>query len=289
MSMLRRVLIVLVVGLVALSAAVAVSVPLDRLLARGRVEAVANATVPGAAGPLHVYVARPAEGEGPFPLVVMIHEFWGLDEATVGKAELLAQDGYVVVAPDLMRGRSTRWLPSAIWQTIRTPDDRVRSDLDATIAAFAADPGADAERLAVMGFCFGGRMSLRYALERPQVRATGVFYGNVDDDVTALRRLGGPVLGVFGAEDASIPLAEVAAFERALAAAGVLHEIHVFDGVGHAFVRTADEIASDPVQAEAWSLLRAFLRRHLAEDAADRPAGEPVHDAATAAISAPAG
>ena len=289
MSMLRRVLIVLVVGLVALSAAVAVSVPLDRLLARGRVEAVANATVPGAAGPLHVYVARPAEGEGPFPLVVMIHEFWGLDEATVGKAELLAQDGYVVVAPDLMRGRSTRWLPSAIWQTIRTPDDRVRSDLDATIAAFAADPGADAERLAVMGFCFGGRMSLRYALERPQVRATGVFYGNVDDDVTALRRLGGPVLGVFGAEDASIPLAEVAAFERALAAAGVLHEIHVFNGVGHAFVRTAHEIASDPVQAEAWSLLRAFLRRHLAEDAADRPAGGPAPDAATASISAPAG
>jgi carboxymethylenebutenolidase len=281
MLTLRRVLIGLVVALAVLLAAVAASVPLDRLLTRDRLEAVANATVPGAAGPLHVYVARPAVGEGPFPLVVMIHEFWGLDEATVGKAELLAQDGYVVVAPDLMRGRTTRWLPSAIWQTIRTPDGRVRTDLDATVAAFATDPGVDPDRLAVMGFCFGGRMSLRYALERPQVRATGVFYGNVGDDVAALRRLGGPVLGVFGADDASIPLAEVAAFERALAAADVEHEVHVFDGVGHAFVRTADSIAADPVQGEAWALLRAFLRRHLTDDAADGPAA--------AAVGAPAG
>ncbi len=266
MLLLKRVLVGLLVALLAVVAAIAVSIPVDRWLARGTVERLANATVPGPDGPLHAYVAGPQAGDGPFPVVVMIHEFWGLDEATIGKAELLAEDGYLVVAPDLMRGRTTRWLPSAIWQTIRTPDERVRADLDAVLAAaddLAPELAVDAERLAVMGFCFGGRHALRYALERPQVRATGVFYGNVPGDADVLARLAGPVLGVFGAEDASIPLAEVAAFEQGLEAAGVEHEVRVFDGVGHAFVTTADAIARDPVQGEAWDLLRAFLRRTI--------------------------
>ncbi len=266
MRLLKRVLVGLLVAVLAVVGGVAASIPIDQWLARGTVERLANATVAGPDGPLHAYVAVPWEGEGPFPLVVMIHEFWGLDEATIGKAELLAEDGYVVVAPDLMRGRTTRWLPSAIWQTIRTPDERVRADLDAVLAVadtLAPELAVDPERLAVMGFCFGGRHALRYALERPQVRATGVFYGNVPGDADVLARLGGPVLGVFGADDGSIPLTEVADFERALAAAGVDHQVRVFDGVGHAFVTTADAIASDPVQGEAWGLLRAFLRRTI--------------------------
>jgi carboxymethylenebutenolidase len=263
MRTLTRVLTGSLVAVVAVVLAVAVSVPVDRWLSRGAVERVANVAVAGPAGTLYAYVARPPVGSGPYPLVIMLHEFWGLDPATAGKADLLARDGYVVVAPDLMRGRSTRWLPTAIWQTVRTPDARVRADLDAAIAAFAADADVDAARLAVVGFCFGGRMSLRYALERPAVVATGVFYGNVTADVAALRGLGGPVLGVFGADDGSIPSAEVAAFERALAAAGVEHEVRVFEGVGHAFVTSADAIARDPVQGEAWELLRTFLRRTL--------------------------
>jgi carboxymethylenebutenolidase len=263
MSRLRRVAVGSLVAVVAVVLALAVSVPMDRWLSRGAVEQVANTRLAGPAGPLHAYVARPDEGEGPFPLVVMMHEFWGLDATTAGKAEALARDGYVVVAPDLMRGRSTRWLPTAIWQTLRTPDERVRADVDAVVTALSGRPDVDATRLAAMGFCFGGRMALRYALARPAVVATAVFYGNVDDDVAALRALGGPVLGVFGAEDGSIPLSEVAAFERALAAAGVEHQVKVFDGVGHAFVGSMDEIAADPVQAEAWELLRGFLRRNL--------------------------
>ncbi len=251
------------VALAVVSVALVVSVPLDRRRMSGSVEALANLELDGPAGRMHAYVARPEEGTGPFPLVVMIHEFWGLDEATISKAIALAEDGYVVVAPDLMRGSRTRWLPSAIWQTLRTPDERVRDDLDAVLAAFVDRSDIDPTQVAVMGFSFGGRMALRYALERPQVTATAVFYGSVSDDVAALARLGGPVLGVFGAEDTSIPLAEVRAFEAALGSAGVEHEVRVFDGVGHAFVHDAESIAEDPVQAEAWQLLRTFLERHL--------------------------
>jgi carboxymethylenebutenolidase len=85
----------------------------------------------------------------------------------------------------------------------------------------------------------------------------------VSDEAGALARLGGPVLGVFGAEDDSIPLADVRAFEAELVRAGVEHEVRVFDGVGLAFVRDAEAIAHDPVQAQAWQLLRTFLQRHL--------------------------
>lgn len=264
MRVLRRVLTGLLVGFLAVALAAAVSVPFDRWLMRGAVEDLANVVVVGPDGPVHAYLARPEVGAGPFPLVVMVHEFWGLDATTVSKAALLARDGFVVVAPDLMRGHSTRWLPSAIWQTLRTSDERVRDDLDAVLAGVTGQADVDLERVAVMGFCFGGRMSLRYALERPQVRAVGVFYGTVTDDADALRRLRGPVLGVFGADDASIPLGEVEAFERALVAAGVEHHVRVFDGVGHAFVGDAEAIADDPLQAEAWQLLRDFLHQHLA-------------------------
>jgi carboxymethylenebutenolidase len=263
MRILTRVLTWSVAAMATIVLGIAASVPIDRWLSRSAVAGVANVTWLGPAGTMHAYVARPTGSGGPFPLVIMLHEFWGLDDATASKAELLARDGYVVVAPDLMRGRSTRWLPTAIWQTTRTPDERVRADLDATVAAFAGDVDVDAARLAVVGFCFGGRMSLRYALERPAVAATGVFYGDVTADAAALRELGGPVLGVFGADDGTIPRSEVAAFERALATAAIEHEVRVFDGVGHAFVTDADAIARDPVQREAWEMLRAFLRRSL--------------------------
>ncbi len=265
MRILRRVLIGVVIALLVIVAALAASLAIDRVVMRNAVEALANVALVGPDGPLHAYLARPAahDGDGPFALVVMIHEFWGLDEATISKAGLLAQEGYVVVAPDLMRGHTTRWLPSAIWQTLRTPDERVREDLDAVRAAFEGDAHVDLERLAVIGFCFGGRMALRYALERSEVRATGVFYGNVTDDVEALRRLAGPLLGIFGAQDGTIPLSEVRAFERSLERAGVEHEVHVFTGAGHAFVTDAEGIANDPRQARAWRLLSDFLQRHL--------------------------
>lgn len=263
MRLLRRLVRWVLFGTMVLVTAVVVSVPIDRMLRHGAVEALTNAVIDGPAGPLHVHVARPPEGDGPYPLVVMLHEFWGLDRATLDKADLLAADGYVVAAPDVMRGRTTRWLPSAIWQTWRTPDERVRADVDAVVAALALDPDVDVGRLAVTGFCFGGRMALRYALERPRVSVTGVFYGAVTDSAAALSRLDGAVVGVFGAEDASIPLTEVFAFTRALEAARVPHDVRVFPEVGHAFVTDAAGIAADPVQGEAWQVLRDALRRWL--------------------------
>jgi carboxymethylenebutenolidase len=260
MVLLRRSLLALAVALAAVAVAVAVSIPVDGWLNRGRVAALTNAVADGPT-PVAAYVARPADGEGRLPVVVMIHEFWGLNEALLSKADLLAADGYLVVAPDTLRGATTRWLPKALWHTLSTPDERVIEDLDTVIAWLRSRDDVDAERIVVMGFCYGGGKALAYALARPDVPAgTAVFYGDLSDDAAALARLEGPVLGVFGRDDTLVTPAEVDGFERALRQAGVDHVLLRFDDVGHAFVTSADGIATDPTQAAAWGAWSAWLR-----------------------------
>lgn len=266
MHLLRRILVALVAALVAVALGVVVSIPFDGWLNRGRVAALTNAVADGEA-PVAVYLARPdaharpAAVEGPLPVVVMIHEFWGLNEALLSKAELLAAEGYLVVAPDTLRGTTTRWLPKALWHTLSTPDERVVADLDTVVAWLRTRADVDPERIVVMGFCYGGGKALAYALARPTVPAgTAVFYGDLSDDAEALARLEGPVLGVFGRDDTLVTPAEVDGFERALRAAGVDHALLRFDDVGHAFVTSAEGIATDPIQAAAWGAWTAWLR-----------------------------
>jgi len=260
MTWVRRTLLALAVALVAVALAIAVSIPFDTWLNRDRVAALTNEVAAGEV-PVRFYLAKPAVTEGPLPTVVMIHEFWGLNEALISKADLLAAEGYLVVAPDTLRGTTTRWFPKALWHTISTPDARVIEDLDALIAALRTRADVDPDRIVVMGFCYGGGKALAYALARPAVPAgTAVFYGDLSEDAAALRRLEGPVLGVFGQADTLVTPAEVDAFERALREAGVDHALLRFDDVGHAFVTSATGIAQDPVQAAAWGAWMAWLR-----------------------------
>lgn len=260
MRALRRILSGLGVALVAAVAALALSIPIDGLLNRNRVAALANLTLTDAG--VLAYLALP-EADRPLPAVIMIHEFWGLRPEIIDKARALAAEGYVVMAPDTMRGQSTSWIPRAIWQTLRTPRAQINRDLDAAFRYLRQLPQVDG-RIAVMGFCYGGRAALHYSLHNPEVAATAIFYGSgLVTDPAELARLPGPLLGIFGSEDVSIPLSEVAAFERALVQAGIPHEITVYEGVGHAFVRSVEGIANDPIQGQAWAQFLNFLRRAL--------------------------
>jgi carboxymethylenebutenolidase len=110
-----------------------------------------------------------------------------------------------------------------------------------------------------MGFCYGGRTSLLYSLHNPQTAATGIFYGMTPTTPEQLRTLGGPVLGIFGGADTSIPLTEVEQLEANLTAAGVPHTFRVFPDQPHAFVTDIDAIRAGGPQGEAWALLLAFL------------------------------
>jgi carboxymethylenebutenolidase len=218
--------------------------------------------VTSSSGDVNAFVVSP-QGTEQLPAVIMIHEFWGLKPEIVGKAEALSAEGYVVVAPDTFRGKTTSWLPSAIWNVISTPKENINADLDAVFNWLRAQPNVDPSRIMVMGFCYGGGTSLLYSLHNPNIAATGIFYGDVAVDTSELTKLPGPVLGIFGADDTSIPLEEVNTFKTGLELANIPHQITIYPGKGHAFVKSVEEIARDPVQQQAWQEFLDFTETHL--------------------------
>lgn len=264
MKILKRVLLGILILFIALVLFLFGSIVVDTAVGGDRLDTVANLTIPGwNGGPdVRAYVAKP-EGEGPFPTVIMIHEFLGLNQSIVSKADLLAQEGYLVIAPDTFRGSTTSWVPRAIYQVISTKAENVNADLDSVYVWLESQPDVDSDRIAIVGFCYGGRTSLAYSLHNNRLAATVIFYGSPETDPEILKQLPGPVLGIFGGADQSIPLEEVNAFEAALTKAGVPHEITVYDGQPHAFVGDAEEIKAGGAQGDAWNQMLAFLDGNL--------------------------
>jgi len=245
--------------ILALALFLGVSIQVDGRRAAERIGRVSNTTIAGLEGPdVPAYVASP-EGPGPYPTVIMVHEFWGLNPDIVSKADLLAKEGYLVVAPNVFRGSTTGYLPRAIYQVASTPAEEINEDLDAVFVWVRNRTSSDPGRVGITGFCFGGRTSLLYSLHNPSIQATSVFYGEPVTDPDRLASLGGPVLGVFGGADASIPLKNVRAFERGLRQAGIESTVTVYPNQPHAFVKNAEEIATDPAQAQAWEQMVRFF------------------------------
>jgi carboxymethylenebutenolidase len=263
-KIIKRVLLGLLAVIVGVPLLIGLSIAVDFAIGGNRLDALTNTTIPGVNGgpDVRAYVAKP-EGEGPFPTVIMIHEFYGLREAIVGKADLLAQEGYLVIAPDTFRGSTTSLIPRAIYQVITTKPEDVNADLDSVYAWLESQPDVDARRIAIAGFCYGGRSSLAYSLHNNKLAATIIFYGSPVTDVAILKTLPGPVLGIFGGADQSIPVEEVTAFDEALTEANVQHEITIYDGQPHAFVEGVEGIKSDEVQGAAWAQMLVFLETNL--------------------------
>jgi carboxymethylenebutenolidase len=261
-------ILAVIVGLVLV---LALSIPLSGLGSAQRLEAVTNTTIPGINGgpDVRAYVAQPA-GEGPFPVVIMIHEFFGLNAAITSMADGLSAAGYMVVAPDTFRGSTSSWIPRAIYQVSTNAPQQVNADLDSVYAWIESQPQADSAKIGIAGFCYGGRVSLLYSLHNNGIAATVVFYGSSETDPEVLKNLPGPVLGIFGGADTSIPLEEVYALENGLAAAGIPNEITIYDGQPHAFMTNMDEIRADNVKSQAWAQMLAFLDSNLKNAPATR-------------------
>lgn len=213
---------------------------------------------------LRGYLAQP-DGPGPHPAVLMIHEWWGLNRDTQLLADALAAEGYLVLAPDAFRGSLARTSQEAIAQLRATPQEQIAGDLDAALA-FLMDYGTvDSDRVASMGFCFGGTQSMYLGTRAEGLAAVVTFYGS--GPIRSVAELGNipanaPLLGIFGEDDRSIPPTEVRAFERALTTAGAAHEITVYPGVGHAFVKSSTYNRGGAPE-QAWNQLIAFLDREL--------------------------
>ena len=264
MKTFKRLLLTLFLILLVLVLFIPLSIFVDLLLGRNRVEALTNTTITGINNTpdVRAYVTRP-QGDGPFPTVIMIHEFYGVNERLISKAGLLAEEGYLVIVPDTFRGSTTAWIPRAIYQVINTKQEDVNADLDSVYAWLESQPDVDINRVGIVGFCYGGRVSLLYSLHNPNMAATVIFYGSSETNPEILKNLSGPVLGIFGGADASIPLEEVTALENGLEQAEIPHQISIYEGQPHAFLVDADGIKAGGAQAEAWNEMLLFLDENL--------------------------
>jgi carboxymethylenebutenolidase len=211
------------------------------------------------------YLATP-EGPGPHPAVLLIHEWWGLNEGMTVLADALAEEGYVVFAPDGYRGNVTSMFPRALWLRLTTPGEQVEADIDSALAYLRGLEEVDQERVASMGFCFGGGHSLQLGLRQSENLAlTVIYYGAVVTEPDLLRPLtdGQPVLGIFAEEDNTIFPEEVLEFEAALNSLDIENEITIYPGVGHAFLNE-NNYNQPGAAGDAWSQTLRFLEENLA-------------------------
>lgn len=259
--LIRFVLIAALVVLIALVGIVGFFILTDSLGGE-TAEQYTNVSYPAADGTtLRGYLATPPDaGDAPLPAVVMVHEWWGLNAEIEEMADKLAAEGYVVLAPDTYRGNLATTVPGALYLRITAPADRVDADMQAAFDYLAAQPNVDGARIGVMGFCYGGGVALRHAIDNPQIAGTINLYGDTVDDPAAFGALGtsgGSLLGIFGERDQQIPVSEVEAFERALGEANIPHEVTIYPDMPHAFVNPAG-IAVGGAPAEAWAQILAY-------------------------------
>ncbi len=210
------------------------------------------------------YLTRPS-APGTYPAVLLIHEWWGLNEGITILADALAEEGYVVLAPDGYRGQVANTIPRALWLRLTTPTEQVEGDMDASLSHLLSLEGVDADRVASMGFCFGGGHSLQLGLRQSENLAlTILYYGAVVTDPDLLRPLtdGQPVLGIFAEEDNTIFPEEVMEFEAALNSLDIENEITIYPDVGHAFLNE-DNFDQPGTAGDAWQQALVLLERNL--------------------------
>lgn len=201
------------------------------------------------------------------PAVIMIHENKGLNDNIKKMANLLARNGYVVLAVDLFKGEVTtdRNRSSELSQYVRDNQDIATANLKSAVRYLSSLPNVNPEKIVSLGWCFGGGESLQLALNSQDhpLAATIVYYGRLLTDNASLANIKWPVLGIFGDQDKSISVDSVKAFEMALNSNGIPNEIYIYKGVGHAFANPSGENYAPKETQDAWQKTLAFLEKHV--------------------------
>jgi carboxymethylenebutenolidase len=238
---------------------------------------VADVQIPAAAGHVAAYSARPAKRHGKPPIVLVVHEIFGVHEHIRDVCRRLAKLGVLAVAPDLFARQgdvSNIADGKEIMAKVvsKVSDAQVIADLDATVAWAKGAGGGDAKRVGMTGFCWGGRIVWLYAAHSPALRAGVAWYGRLTGDRDDLRprfpidvaaTLKAPVLGLYGGKDQGIPLASIEEMKKALAAgdaAARRSEIHVYPESGHAFFADYRPSYQPADAADGWNRLQAWMK-----------------------------
>lgn len=213
------------------------------------------------------HFAFPSDMIEPLPAIIMIHEWWGLNDNVRAMAEKLAGEGYIVLAVDLFGGDTATNPETARQLMLRAVEDPegASSNIEQAFAFVSETAGAPA--IASLGWCFGGGWSLNTAMMFPdQLDAAVIYYGQVTDDEEKLRPIQASILGFFGDEDQGIKIGSVNRFEEALGRLRKEHDIHVYAGAGHAFANPTGKNYNADYAEDAWNKTLAFLRDKLGAD-----------------------
>ena len=221
-----------------------------------------------------VYRAQPSGGQQ-LPVVLVVSEIFGVHQYIADIARRFAKLGYLALAPDLFvrQGDPTRYasIPELIKEVVaKVPDEQVMQDLDACVA-WAYRHNGDTRRLAITGFCWGGRITWMYAAHNPQVKAATAWYGRLTQDKNPLQprhpidiapQLQVPVLGLYGGKDAGIPLESVEQMRAALDKGRSHAEIRVYPDAGHGFHADYRPSYVEADARDGWQRCIDWFRRH---------------------------
>ena len=198
--------------------------------------------------------------KGPFPALIVIHEWWGLNDWVKEQASKLSDQGYVALAIDLYRGKVAT-TPEEAHEIMRgVPEDRAKRDLHAAFEYLASQPNVKNNRIGAIGWCMGGGYALDVALQEPTLAADVINYGHLATDRDALKRINAPILGLFGAQDRGITPADVHSFQRTMQDLGKRIDVRIYDDAGHAFENPNNKEGYRPADAaDAWNRTIAFL------------------------------
>ena len=201
------------------------------------------------------------------PAIIMIHENRGLNDNIKSTADILAKQGYVLLAVDLFQGQVTSDPNRAreLSSDVRNNPGVAIENMKSAVAYLSSLQNVNASRIASIGWCFGGGQSLQLALnsEDHPLAATIIYYGQVVNDTGELSKIRWPVLGIFGDKDQAISVDSVRAFEKALNETGVTNQIHIYPGVGHAFANPSNDNYAPQETADAWMKTLAFLDKYV--------------------------
>ena len=233
------------------------------------IQTIQNTTVnyyDNASGYLVYPVLNPNNNTQKLPAVIMIHENRGLNDNIKDTADILAKQGYVVLAVDLFQGQVTADPDQAreLSSSVRNNPGIAIENMQSAVRYLTSLENVNGSRIASLGWCFGGAQSLQLALnsEEHPLAATVIYYGNLVNDTEALSKIKWPVLGIFGDQDQSIPVDSVMQFEQALNEIGIINEIYIYPGVGHAFANPSGDNYTPKETADAWKKTLAFLDKY---------------------------
>lgn len=206
------------------------------------------------------YLSKP-DGNGPFPGIIMLHEWWGLNTQVKQQADALAREGFAVFAPDLYDGKVAT-VPKTAEQYMNQMDTtKALATMKASRQWLQSKAFAKGTPIGSIGWCMGGGLSLRLGLNAP-IDAVVIYYGMVEKDPAVLKQLKGPVLGIFADRDGWINPEMVNGFETGLKAARVTYALHRYDA-DHAFANPSNPGYQSEMADDAWKKTVAFLKLNL--------------------------